>query len=68
MSGQQILKVSVMKKDAEFFIRQHVRVLLYINPVHWAAVCGACRADAAGMCRGRYMHKVEVHGAAMYNE
>lgn len=52
-----------MKKDAEFFIRQHVRVLLYINPV-----CGACRAGAAGMCRSRYMHKAEVHGAAMHNE
>lgn len=31
-------------------------------------LCAVHAAGAAGMCRSRYMHKAEVHGAAMHNE
>lgn len=45
-----------------------VRVLMYVNPIFWAAVCGAWGKCSRYMGRNSNMHRVEVHGAAMYNE
>lgn len=41
---------------------------MYVNPIFWAAVCGAWGTCSRYMGRNSNMHRVEVHGAAMYNE